>query len=111
MSAVHTSVFPPLLPEQVQNRNQAFVDQHCDDHAEHPLDKRKRHVKKDQALQDGFHPRENRLIGCQDRLLRHEIVVNRVNDKIVGRHTDHRHQGSPQHCSEAGAFSGFSAPV
>lgn len=50
--------FSTLLTSLIhrQNRNQMIIYQKCDHHTDHRLNKRKRHIKYDQTLQDAFYP-------------------------------------------------------
>ena len=55
-----TVLFSNLLTSLIhrQNRNQMIIYQKCDHHTDHRLNKRKRHIKYDQTLQDAFYPWE-----------------------------------------------------
>ena len=68
-----------------------IVYQKRNDHADHRLYKSKWHIEDDQTLQDAFYSRKDCLISGQDRVCRHEVIIYRINDKIVRYHTDQSH--------------------
>ena len=80
-----------LSSASVKDRRQGLVDKQCDQNTDHALDESEGHIEDQESLRNGLHCRKNYLIHTKDRFLRHEVVVEGIDDKQVGREGDQCH--------------------
>ena len=60
-----------------------LVDQERHEDICETLTEGERHIEYEKGLENALHRRDDCLICGEDRLLRHEVVVNRIYDEIV----------------------------
>ena len=88
----------------MKNRTDIRIYNKCNHYVKKSFHDRKRKVEAEEALKDALHRWDECLVGCEDDLLRHEVVVNRIHNEVVGRYRYEAHHDSTGEGTEDGTL-------